>query len=100
MNKVDMNKIYTLMTRRYGVKSFNVDTFIELKHLKLSKNIKLTFTVEKDIEIDYPLLQRRLTKCIASSSFYILVDEDRITVFVECYPSRSQIDYDFEFSKN
>jgi hypothetical protein len=100
MKDVNLSRIYLHMTRFYGVTKFEVFSILDKKWLH-PKETKIEFHYNSTRKINHVRLQRILERSILNvKGFFVVVQDNRIIIHIDCKKEIGLLDFDFELCKN
>jgi hypothetical protein len=88
------------MLKFYGVNRFEVFSIVDKKGL-YPKETKIEFYYDTTIKINHPRLLRILQRYILNvNEFFVLVQDNRIIIHIDCNKEIGLFDFGFELCKN
>ena len=100
MKDVNLSRIYIHMARFYGVTKFEVFSILDKKWLHPIET-KIEFHYDTNRKINHPRLQRILERYILNvKGFFVVVQDNRIIIHIDCSKEIGLLDFDFELCKN
>lgn len=100
MKDVNLSKIYIHMVKFYGVTKFEVFSIVDKKWLN-PKETKIEFHYDTTRKINHPRLQRILERDIKNvKEFFVVVQDNKIIIHIDCSTEKGLFDFDFELCKN
>ena len=100
MKDVNLTRIYLHMVRFYGVKRFEVFSNVDQKWFYPKETI-IEFYYDTSKKVNHKRLNRVLERDIKNvNRFFVVVEDDKIVVHIDCEKKVTLFDYDFELCKN
>ena len=100
MKDVNLTRLSLHMVRFYGVKRFEVFTIVDEKWL-YPKETKIEFHYDTTRKINHPRLQRILERDIKNvKEFFVVVQDNKIIIHIDCHKEIGLLDFEFELCKN
>jgi hypothetical protein len=100
MKYVNLSRIYIHMAKFYGVTKFEVFSIVDKKWLH-PKETKIEFHYDTSRKINHPRLQRILERDIKNvKEFFVVVQDNKIIIHIDCRKEIGLLDFDFELCKN
>ena len=99
MKDVNLSRIYLHMARFYGVTNFKVFSILDEKWL-YPKETKIEFYYDTTRKVNHPRLNRILQRYILNvKGFFVVVQDNRIIIHIDCSKEIGLLDFDFELCK-
>ena len=100
MKDVNLSRIYLHMARFYGVTNFKVFSILDEKWL-YPKETKVEFHYDTTRKVNHVRLQRILERYILNvKEFFVVVQDNKIIIHIDCKKEIGLLDFDFELCKN
>ena len=100
MKDVNLSRIYLHMVRFYGVTKFELFSTLDEKWL-CPKETKVEFYYDITRKINHVRLQRILERYILNvKEFFVVVQDNKIIIHIDCSKEIGLFDFGFELCKN